>query len=307
MPVMLRGDVAATIDVAGASLDVATALARGAPTADPPPYLTTIGLTEEERAAAKAAPPVAGDYEPVVAAMILATSGNAYRHLVGRSMARYPIPAFRFPTPRPGRLLDVGCNWGRWTVAAARAGHDAVGIDPQLGSVLAARRVAARLGVNARFVVGDGRYLPFRAESVDYVWSYSVLQHFSPRDARAALAEMRRVLRPRGIARVQMANALGLRSIQQMARRNFREPTAFEVRYWRPAELRAAFSGIIGATTLDADCYLGLGLQWSDYDHMTGVGKAALVVSETLRRMSVVLPPLRLVADSVFCTSRVAG
>ena len=38
-------------------------------------------------------------------------------------------------------------------------------------------RVAAR--ARRAFVVGDARFLPFRSGSFDYVWSYSVLQHFS--------------------------------------------------------------------------------------------------------------------------------
>ena len=75
------------------------------------------------------------------------------------------------------------------------------------------------------------------------------------------------------------------------------------MRYWTPAELRRAFDGAIGRTRLAADCYLGLGLQWSDYDRMAWTGKAALLVSEGLRKASVALPPLAWFADSLFCTA----
>ena len=37
------------------------------------------------------------------------------------------------------RLLDIGCSWGRWSLAAAARGYDAVGIDPSLGAIMAAR------------------------------------------------------------------------------------------------------------------------------------------------------------------------
>ena len=40
-----------------------------------------------------------------------------------------------------GPLLDIGCSWGRWSLAAARKGYSVVGIDPSLGAVMAARRI----------------------------------------------------------------------------------------------------------------------------------------------------------------------
>jgi hypothetical protein len=116
--------------------------------------------------------------------------------------------------------------------------------------------------------------------------------------------ELDRVVRAGGQVRVQMANGLGVRSFFHMARRGFRAPVRFEVRYWTPPELRRAFREAIGDTRLTADCYLGLGLQWSDFASMSPVGKAALVVSETLRRASTVVPPLAWLADSLFCTAR---
>jgi SAM-dependent methyltransferase/uncharacterized protein YbaR (Trm112 family) len=303
-PVMLPPEATATIRALRASLELATAIAEAHASSEGPLYLTTLGVSKAEREVALQLYASGADYDPVVAVAVGATSGYAYRRLIGKVGADYPIPAFRFPTPAPGRLLDIGSNWGRWTLAAARAGHAAVGIDPQLAAVLAGARVARQLGLPARFLVGDARFLPFRADAFDYAWSYSVLQHFAPEDANAALREVGRVVRPGGLARVQMANRLGLRSLFHMARRRFRRPRDFEVRYWTPASLVAAFDQAIGPTRLDADCFLGLGLQWSDFGRMGGVGKAALLVSEAARRTSIVLPPLKLLADSLFCTAR---
>lgn len=304
VPVMLVKDVKETIGVARTSLDLAVAVARGEVTGVSPLYVETLGITDAERANTQSLHAMRGQYDAVVATMIGATSGVAYKHLIGERVP-YPIPAFRFPKSAPGRLLDVGCNWGRWTIAAGREGHDAVGIDPQLGAVLAARRVAARLGVNARFVVGDTRYLPFRDGAFDYVWSYSVLQHFSREDVRTSLIEIGRVSRAGATIRIQMANALGIRSIYHMARRKFRPPANFEVRYWSPFELKRTFSKALGATQINADCFLGLGLQWSDFGLMSFVGKVVLLISEALRRLSGIIYPLRWFADSVFCTARV--
>ena len=62
-----------------------------------------------------------------------------------------------------------------------------------------------------------------------------------------------------------MANAFGFRSVYHMARRGFRTPAGFDVRYWSPPELKATFTKIVGPTRLTADCFFGLGLQWSDF------------------------------------------
>ena len=61
-----------------------------------------------------------------VRASLIKTHGNLYR---GVELTRYPIPSFPLPDGRGRALLDVGCNWGRWTIAAARAGWRPTGID----------------------------------------------------------------------------------------------------------------------------------------------------------------------------------
>jgi SAM-dependent methyltransferase len=198
-----------------------------------------------------------------------ATNGNLYQHLIG-SLPDYPIPtsahAFR---PRGSACFDLGCSWGRWSIAAARKGYDPVGLDPSLGAVLAAQRLSVRLGVPFIGVVGDARYLPFKAEVFDAVYSYSVLQHFSKQDTRNALHEIRRTLRDRGRFGIQMASAWGVRSFQLQVRRRFRQPSSFEVRYWSPLELSRTFREIFGLVRMSVDCYFGLGLQAADIRFMS--------------------------------------
>src|SRR5687767_692315 len=138
------------------------------------------------------------------------TSGNLYFSVQHR-LTRYPIPETRLPTGNGERLLDIGCNWGRWSIAAARKGYQPVGLDPSLDAVLSARRVCKQLDVNADFVVGDARFLPFADNSFDTVFSYSVFQHFSKENVRISLDEIRRVLKTDGIALVQMPNRYGIR------------------------------------------------------------------------------------------------
>ena len=69
--------------------------------------------------------------DPYVQDIIVGTCGNLYKPLSG-SLSRYPIPELRLPQGQGEHLLDVGCNWGRWSISAARNGYQPVGIDPSL-------------------------------------------------------------------------------------------------------------------------------------------------------------------------------
>src|ERR1022692_3109729 len=91
------------------------------------------------------------------------------KRLFARSKGKltsYPIPPIPLPPAKykGQEMIDIGCNWGRWSIAAARKGYVPLGIDPMLEAVLAARDVTREMGLPARFVCGDARHLPFRSE-----------------------------------------------------------------------------------------------------------------------------------------------
>jgi len=293
VPIMLVTDVAPTIDIAGAS---------AAAEAGDPWQLSTLSLSDEERAGIARLAQQPGAIDPVVAYLVAATNGLMYKHLVGQ-LAEYPLPDLPLPDGAGRRLVDVGCSWGRWTLAAAARGYDAVGIDPSLGAVLAATRVARQLGRPAHFVVADARHLPFPDGSADTVYSYSVLQHLSRADAAAAVGEIARVLRAGGFAKLQFPTRLGIRCLYHQARRGFREPAGFEVRYWSWAQLRRLL-GVIGPSRFEVDCYFGIGLQKSDARLMTPALSRIVGASEWLKALSRHVTPLQWVADSVFVESR---
>ena len=246
-----------------------------------------------------------GDPEAVVQDVIAATCGHLYRHLIGK-VTSLPIPEIRLPPGDGKTFLEIGCNWGRWCVSAARRGYAVVGIDPSLDAIRAARSIAGRLGVEATYVVADARHLPFRDRSFDVVFSYSVFQHFSKRDAVASFAEIGRVLRPSGLSLVQMANVWGARSLwNQLRERRFREPRSlFDVRYWTPRELEHELSRAVGSTTIAADGYLTLNPQPADLDLLPRRYGALVRASEALRRLSGRLPWLTYAADSLYVASR---
>lgn len=293
-PVFLLEERAPTFPPAAASLAAARSL-RGAPL-----FIETLGLSEEEKRG------VARDWradaavDAAISWLVAATCGRGYRGCAGR-LTRYPIPVLPLP-PGEGRLLlDIGCSWGRWSVAAARAGWRVVGVDPSLGAVLAARRAfGATPGLT--FVCADARALPFAAGGFDAVFSYSVLQHFSREDAGEALAEIGRVLRVGGTAKIQMANAAGLRS-PRAAQSADAAAEPFRVRYWPLEAMRAAAEAAIGPTTLAPEAYGGLGLLPEDWRVVDGRTRLAIAASLALRGLARLAPALGRRADSVYVAS----
>ena len=243
-----------------------------------------------------------GDVDGFVQHEVLFTSGYLYKP-VQYKLWRYPIPASRLPRGDRKYLIDIGCNWGRWSIAAARLGYETVGIDPGIDAILAARRVAKTLGVRASFVIGDARFLPFADNVFDTAFSHSVLPSFSKENVVLALDEVSRVLKPSARSLLQMPNKYGLRQYQQRRRRQFTEGGGFETRYWSPGELMETFKERIGPTSMTADCFFGLGIQPSDADLLPLRYRAVVYSSEILRRISTVFSPLTKVADSVYLES----
>jgi SAM-dependent methyltransferase/uncharacterized protein YbaR (Trm112 family) len=305
IPVMLLADKEQTIGVARASIARAQGRTEIIDQRAPEYYLETLGISDEEKKRlVELATKRLGKIDPAVSMLIGATSGSAYAHVLGDAgLSNYPIPEIHIPPSSGQELLDVGCNWGRWSISAARAGYSVVGLDPSLGAVMAARRVAKEFFLDIKHVVGDARWLPFSDGSFDNIHSYSVLQHLAKGDARKAFGEFGRVLHEDGVAVIQMATQVGVRNFQSQLRRRFREPRDFEVRYWSLNELKEAFEDRVGPTTITVDCYFGLGWQWSDYPYMLGRHKPILIVSEILRRLSTVAPFMRHFADSVYCNA----
>lgn len=242
------------------------------------------------------------EIDPFVRRAIGATNGGLYQHLVG-NLQEYPIPRLRLPPGKNRLFLEIGCNWGRWCIAAARLGYRPVGIDPSLKSIRAAYRVARQLGIEATYVVADGRFLPFRDQSFDQVFSYSVLQHLSKENTLIALDEIRRTLRMGGNALVQLPNVYGIRCLYHQVRRGFREARDFEVRYWKPAELLSAFASRIGDSQLSVDGFFSLNVQPTDIHLFPARYRALVQVSEALRCISERMPVLARVADSLYVSA----
>jgi SAM-dependent methyltransferase len=243
-----------------------------------------------------------GEIDPFVKAAIGATNGSLYQHLVGK-LTEYPVPALRLPAGHGRSFLEIGCNWGRWCLAAARSGYRPVGIDPSLKGIRAARRVAQQLGTQVTYLVADGRFLPFRDSTFEQVFSYSVLQHLSKENVRSVLAEIRRVLRNGGQSLVQLPNVFGIRCLYHQSHRGFREARDFEVRYWTIPELRRTFEATLGPTSVEVDGFFSLNPQISDLRLFPWQYKLLVLLSHRLQRLSRQIPTLAYLADSLYVSA----
>jgi ubiquinone/menaquinone biosynthesis C-methylase UbiE len=91
------------------------------------------------------------------------------------------------------RVLDIGCGTGLSSALLIANGHDVTGVDPSERMLAHARRNFPA----ADWVTGKAEALPFESGSFDAVISGQALHHT---DRVAALNEISRVLKPRGIA-----------------------------------------------------------------------------------------------------------
>ena len=114
------------------------------------------------------------------------------------------IPRFaRFAEGRDRDVLEVGVGMGadhaEWARSAPRS---LTGVDLTPRAVEHTRTRLGLLGLESRLEVAGAGRLPLPDASFDIVYSWGVLHH-SPDPARA-VADVRRVLRPGGVARVML-------------------------------------------------------------------------------------------------------
>ena len=134
--------------------------------------------------------PNAGAYDALVASVL----EGFYARVAGEVAAAHP----------GGKLPEVGSGPGRLAVRLARAapGMTLTGADISAAMVERAARRAAGAGLSerVRFEVGDVAALPLSDGEFDGVVSTLSLHHWS--DPASGLAEIHRVLKPGGEARI---------------------------------------------------------------------------------------------------------
>jgi len=100
--------------------------------------------------------------------------------------------------PRTGRVLDVGCGFGLFSLyyASVNPALEIAGIDRNAARIAMARRAAQRLGLaNVRYDVGDAR--DFRGgETFDGAYMLDIIHHIPPETVRPLLEQLAKALPP---------------------------------------------------------------------------------------------------------------
>ncbi len=108
------------------------------------------------------------------------------------------------------RILDAGSGSGRNSFFFLKNGFDLVAIDRSESEVRSANFISRNLIGRDVCSLGDLRRLPYEAASFDLIICSRVL-HFSEneQDFKQTLAELKRVLAPKGILYLTMASQIG--------------------------------------------------------------------------------------------------
>jgi len=110
--------------------------------------------------------------------------------------AETTLPVFLSELPRNEPILDAGCGLARWVIFLRARGYHVVGTDRAQSALVAARRET-----DVPLFTADTMRLPVRDGALGGVISLGVVEH-DPAGPVAALRELRRVLRPGGVALV---------------------------------------------------------------------------------------------------------
>jgi SAM-dependent methyltransferase len=107
-------------------------------------------------------------------------------------------------------VLDLCCGSGSYLIDVVQSVKTAVGLDFSRSMLdAAAERIGPfRASGTVSLVEGDARSLPFADESFDTVFSIASLYHVP--EVQRAIAETARVLRPNGVAILDLGNATSL-------------------------------------------------------------------------------------------------
>jgi SAM-dependent methyltransferase len=148
--------------------------------------------------------------------------------------------------PRTGRVLDLGCGFGLFSLyyASVNPGLEIEGIDLNPRRIAMARKAAGRLGLgNVRYEVGNAT--EFRGGRLfDAAYMLDIVHHIPPDTVRPLLEQLAKVLPAGGRLLIKDVDSQpAWKRWFTHALDRLMDPRA-PVRYWGGAELQGVLEGI---------------------------------------------------------------
>jgi len=104
-----------------------------------------------------------------------------------------------------GKLLNLGCAHGP-DFLPFTGSFQLYGVDFSREMIKFARKYSQKFDFTVNITLADIKYLPFRAQTFDWVVSVATYHHLERQALPAALSELRRVLKPGGEAFITVWN-----------------------------------------------------------------------------------------------------
>ncbi len=138
-------------------------------------------------------------------------------------------PVLKLGISPESTVLEIGCGLGRLVIPASYYFTKCFGIDISEEVIFKAQERVDKLKIsNIKLLPCDGQNIPLEDKSVNFVYSFLVLMHIpSKKMVRHYIKEIYRVLKPEGLARIQVRRSqswLKSQDYSNITRKNYDLP-----------------------------------------------------------------------------------
>lgn len=164
-----------------------------------------------------------------------------YRHLQWGCAG--PISHIKDRLPAGSRILDVGCGCGRHLFPLSSC-YSTTGIDISVTALGKAKDYLKKQNRKADYATASLTHLPFKEETFDAVICLGVLQHLTEPGRSAAVSQIRRILKCKGLVFFEVFGSQDMRyGGEEVEERTFVRQHGILYHYFTLEEIRILFRG----------------------------------------------------------------